>query len=113
MNLPAGRSVVFVYRLISSSVNNTGLKYPIRVNAFVNFDDLSLTLLKHFPNLTVTLHDLILTGKGRMSRDTILRASELDIEIRTLSKLREVLPANGSTCGHSSCLFGQIRIFDL
>ena len=56
-----------------------------QVNAMVTFGDLSIDVFKDFPNLTITLHDLIVTGKGPRANDTLAIVDELDLEIKTSS----------------------------
>ncbi len=55
------------------------------IDAQVVFSDLSISLLKDFPNITITLHDLVVTGNREFARDTLAKASEFDMEIRTSS----------------------------
>ncbi len=55
------------------------------INAQVVFSDLSISLLKDFPNITLTLHDLVVSGNREFSRDTLAKASEFDMEIETSS----------------------------
>ena len=58
-----------------------------QVDALVTFDDVSLTFLRDFPNLTITLHNLTITGKGEFANDTLARVDEFDLEIKTSSLL--------------------------
>ncbi len=53
------------------------------VNANVNFDsdDFSLSLLRDFPNLTVGLKDLSVTGKDRFEGDTLFVTKDFSIEV--------------------------------
>lgn len=60
-----------------------------QMNALVTFDHVSVTLLKDFPNITLTLHDLVVLGKGKFDGDTLVTANELDLEIETSSLFRE------------------------
>ncbi len=56
-----------------------------QVNAMVIFDDMSIDVFKDFPNLTITLHNLIVTGQGPLANDTLAIVDELDMEIKTSS----------------------------
>ena len=55
------------------------------VDALVVFSDLSVSLFKDFPNITITLHNLVVSGKREFALDTLARAQELDLEIKTSS----------------------------
>jgi len=58
-----------------------------QVDALVTFNDVSLTFLRDFPNLTITLHDLTVRGKGEFANDTLALVEEFDMEIKTSSLL--------------------------
>jgi hypothetical protein len=49
---------------VEQSINNS-------VNATVKFDDYSLSLLRHFPNLAFSLNDLSVVGTGPFQTDTL------------------------------------------
>ncbi len=55
------------------------------IDAQVNFSDMSVTLLRHFPNLTITLSDLSVSGNNEFAADTLVDAKEIDLEIKTSS----------------------------
>ena len=55
------------------------------IEAWVSFDDLSASFLKDFPNLTITLHHVLVKGKGDFVMDTLAVAEELDFRLRTTS----------------------------
>ena len=52
-----------------------------KVDATVNFDHTSLSFFRHFPNLTLTLHDLLITGKEEFTGDTLANIKELSLEL--------------------------------
>jgi len=58
------------------------------INGTLSFDDVSISIFKDFPNVTLTLDNVIVEGKGVFVEDTLARIDELDIEIRTGSLLR-------------------------
>ncbi len=60
-----------------------------KMNALVTFDHVSITLLTDFPNLTITLHDLVVTGRGEFEKDTLVTSDELALEIKTISVFSE------------------------
>jgi AsmA protein len=55
------------------------------IDAQVVFSDLSISLFKDFPNITITLHDLVVNGNREFARDTLAKATEFDMEIKTSS----------------------------
>lgn len=57
------------------------------INGTLSFDDVSISIFKDFPNVTLTLDNVIVEGKGVFVDDTLARIEELDIEIKTASLL--------------------------
>ncbi len=58
-----------------------------QLDALVTFDDLGITILRDFPNITVTLHNLTVVGKEEFANDTLAIVDEFDFEIKTASLL--------------------------
>jgi hypothetical protein len=56
------------------------------VNAKVEFDDLKLSLLRSFPNITLELTDVLVVGKGEFQNDTLFTVPSL----RTETALRQL-----------------------
>jgi AsmA protein len=55
------------------------------VDAIVTFDRIGVSIFRHFPNVTLSLQDLIVQGKGRFSGDTLTSIKEMAIEINLTS----------------------------
>lgn len=55
------------------------------VNANVEFSDLSLSLLKHFPNLSVELNELSVTGQEDFSGDTLVAFNSFAVAVDVIS----------------------------
>jgi hypothetical protein len=53
-----------IERTVQSEINKN-------LNAVVTFDGVGVSLLRHFPNLTVKVKDLIVVGKGDFEKDTL------------------------------------------
>ena len=51
------------------------------LNANVVFSEVQVSMFRHFPNLTLTLDNLLVTGKGEFRGDTLLSTKELDLEL--------------------------------
>jgi hypothetical protein len=58
-----------------------------QVNAEVSFDHLSLRVYRHFPNLTLSLHDLLVLGKDEFKIDTLAWMKEAQFEVNLFSLL--------------------------
>ncbi|MDB5255883.1 MAG: outer rane assembly protein [Chitinophagaceae bacterium] len=56
-----------------------------RVEAFVSFDRVSVSVLNHFPHFTLSLHDLVVLNKGRFSGDTLTSIKELAVDVNLKS----------------------------
>src|SRR5690242_7454902 len=59
-----------------------------KVNAKVDFSDVDLSLLRHFPKLSVALQDLSVTGKDEFATDTLVAAKKLDVALNIMSVVR-------------------------
>ncbi len=51
------------------------------LEAKTDFKDISLSLFRHFPHLSVRVHELSITGKETFSRDTLISAPETDLSL--------------------------------
>jgi uncharacterized protein involved in outer membrane biogenesis len=51
------------------------------LDAKTDFKDISLSLFRHFPNLSVRIHGLCITGKETFSKDTLISAQETDLSL--------------------------------
>jgi AsmA protein len=56
-----------------------------KVNADVTFTNVDLKLLSHFPNLTLSLSDLLIKGKGDFIHDTLASVKEIQLEVKLWS----------------------------
>lgn len=55
------------------------------LNADVTFSAIDLKLLTHFPNLTLSLHDLVMKGKEEFKHDTLAAAKKIHLEVKLWS----------------------------
>jgi AsmA protein len=58
-----------------------------KLDANVSFDHLSLRFYRHFPNLTLSLHDLLVLGKEEFKIDTLALVKEAQFEVNIFSLL--------------------------
>ncbi len=65
------------------------------VEARVSFDDVSVSLLKRFPDLNVGIHHLIVSGKGQFREDTLVQFKTLHAEVDLLSILKKQIVMEG------------------
>ena len=59
-----------------------------QLNATVDFKDVKLSLLRHFPKATITIKGLTVVGKGEFSKDTLIAADKLDATAGLFSVLK-------------------------
>src|SRR5258706_1311428 len=57
------------------------------LEADVSFSHLRLRFYKHFPNLTLSLHDLLVLGKDEFKKDTLALVREAQFEVNIFSLL--------------------------
>ena len=76
------------------------------INATVSFQDVSLSLLRNFPNATVTISDLTIVNKAPFAGDTLLSVKKLGLKmaITELFKGKESPMAIQSILAESSKL---------
>src|SRR5579859_4714904 len=62
------------------------------VVAEVTFSEVELRLLRHFPNLTLSLSDLLIVGKNEFKSDTLaaVREAQLEVNLWSLVAKREI-----------------------
>jgi hypothetical protein len=74
----------FLESTIKKQVTKASAEY---VNADVSFDDFSLSLFSHFPELTVELSDLQVIGKGKFKGQPLVKMDEFQLVLNFLSVL--------------------------
>lgn len=62
-----------------------------QLTADVGFDKIKISLIKNFPNASVTLKDLYIAGRGQFEGDTLLQTEELKLVVN----MKSVFSANG------------------
>lgn len=60
-----------IQRLVKKEINKS-------INAKVDFSDVKLSLLKHFPRVTIVINDLSIVGLNEFSTDTLIAAKKVD-----------------------------------
>ncbi|MEJ0105732.1 MAG: hypothetical protein WDO19_25635 [Bacteroidota bacterium] len=55
------------------------------VNATVDFKDLSLSLFRHFPKLSVALENVSVAGVNEFAKDTLISAEKIDASVNIMS----------------------------
>ncbi|HJW16135.1 MAG TPA: AsmA family protein, partial [Flavisolibacter sp.] len=55
------------------------------IEAKVDFKDVSLSLFKHFPQLSVSLENIAVTGLGEFVKDTLVSAPSIDASVNFMS----------------------------
>ena len=59
-----------------------------QLNAQVDFRDVKLSLFRHFPDITISVHDLRIVGRDAYAGDTLLSVPSLDITAGLFSVIR-------------------------
>ena len=70
-----------ITELVKKEVNNN-------LNAKVDFSDVTLSLFKHFPKVSITLKDLSVVGVDEFSQDTLLGTMQLDAAVNLMSVIK-------------------------
>lgn len=56
-----------------------------KLNAKVDFKDVNISFLRHFPKVAVGLDELYITGNGIFANDTLLAAKQIDAAVNIMS----------------------------
>ncbi len=70
-----------ITRLVKKEINKS-------INAKVEFADVSLSLLKHFPKVTIILKDLSIAGVNEFEGDTLLSTKKLEASANLFSVIK-------------------------
>lgn len=66
-----------------------------KVNARVEFEDVSLSLFKRFPNLNVGMNNLTVSGIDQFKKDTLVRFDSFDAEVDLFSMFGKNIAVKG------------------
>ncbi|MFP4047229.1 MAG: AsmA-like C-terminal region-containing protein [Bacteroidales bacterium] len=66
-----------------------------KLDATVEFTDVKLSLFRHFPNLSVSLRDLSVTGKEQFAEDTLVSFNSFDATVDLISLFGDNLDVRG------------------
>src|SRR5512143_3862511 len=83
-------ALAFVLPLIFKKQITALVKTQINksINANVDFKEVSLSLFRHFPRITISLNDLSVVGKDDFSSDTLLSVKTLDASANLVSVIK-------------------------
>lgn len=59
-----------------------------KLNATINFDDVSLSLFRHFPKVSISIEELSVIGAGRFEHDTLLYTKTADASANLMSVIK-------------------------
>jgi hypothetical protein len=83
-------AIIIITPFLFKKQIETGVQKAINqnLNAFVKFDDFSLSLIKGFPNFYVSLENLTLVGKDTFAKDTLVAFKSLSAKVDFMSVIR-------------------------
>ena len=58
------------------------------LTARVDFKDVSLSLFRHFPQVSINIDDLTVTGTGVFEKDTLISAQSIDVSANLISVIK-------------------------
>lgn len=70
-----------ITNLVKKEINNS-------LTAKVDFADVNLSLLRHFPKLTIVLKDFSIVGTGEFEKDTLISAKSIDASANIFSVIK-------------------------
>ncbi|MGZ4100140.1 MAG: hypothetical protein ACXVNM_14735, partial [Bacteroidia bacterium] len=83
--------VIFKERLKNLAID----KIDQNINARVFFKDLSVSAFRHFPHITLTLHNVSVTGVNDFDGDTLVNAREIDATFDLFNLIKGHHEVNG------------------
>ncbi len=84
-----------IEKLINDEINST-------VNAKVSYDKVSLSLIRNFPNFSVHLDGLTVSGKDKFEGDTLLALNRFAVIVDVSSAFSDVIEINEILIDHPS-----------
>jgi hypothetical protein len=79
-------TIPFVFKGKIISIVKTQINKHI--NAKVDFDDVSISLLRRFPRVSVAIEKLQVTGADRFAQDTLISANSIDAALNLMSVIK-------------------------
>lgn len=70
-----------ITELVKKEINNS-------LTAKVDFKDVSLSLFRHFPKVSISLEDLSVVGTDEFAKDTLIATKSLDASVNLISVLK-------------------------
>jgi len=70
-----------ITRLVRNEINKS-------INAKVDFKNVSLSLFRHFPKISISLADLSVAGINEFANDTLISAKTLDASVNLISAIK-------------------------
>jgi hypothetical protein len=70
-----------IIRIVKSEINKN-------INARVDFNDISISLLRHFPRVSVSIEKIQVIGNDRFSSDTLIAANSIDAALNLMSIIK-------------------------
>ncbi|HEV8285335.1 MAG TPA: AsmA-like C-terminal region-containing protein [Chitinophagaceae bacterium] len=70
-----------IWKLVKAEINKN-------IEAKVDFSDVSLSLFRHFPKLSIGIENITVTGTHEFEKDTLLSAEQLDASVNLMSILK-------------------------
>ena len=67
--------------LVKKEINKT-------LTAKVDFKDVSLSLFRHFPKISISLEDLSIVGANEFAKDTLISTQSLDASVNLISAIK-------------------------
>jgi uncharacterized protein involved in outer membrane biogenesis len=82
-----------IEKMVNEEINNA-------VNAKVEYDDFSLSLIRNFPNISLRLDGLTVSGKDKFEGDTLLALDRFAVVVDVSSIFSDVIQVNDILIAH-------------
>lgn len=83
-------AILFIPFLIKGKVNDAVKSEANKMlEATVNFSTIDISLIKHFPEVTLALKDLSIIGIDEFSKDTLIKAKKVELTLDLLSLTKD------------------------
>ncbi len=82
-------AIIFTPIIFKGKINKVAQeKINENINAVVTFEDISLSLIKHFPNVSLTIENLSVVGIEAFEGDTLIAFEKLSVSVNAVSAIR-------------------------
>lgn len=85
-----GFAIIFLPFLIKDKVSSAvKVEAEKMLDANLSFSDIDISLIKHFPEATLSLKNLLVTGHNEFAKDTLISTQKVELTLNVMSLMKD------------------------